>query len=75
MSSVAATAEIGDSQRFMMSTGLGLYNFFAGLAILFVFWWIGVYLVTLDPGMAHFADVRRMRIRVVIAGFLIALSA
>ncbi|OGI40061.1 MAG: nitrate ABC transporter permease [Candidatus Muproteobacteria bacterium RBG_16_62_13] len=56
MSSVAATAEIGDSQRFMMSTGLGLYNFFAGLAILFVFWWIGVYLVTLDPGMAHFAD-------------------
>ena len=56
MSSVAATAEIGASQRFMTSTGLGLYNFFAGLAILFVLWWIGIYLIiTLDPTMAHFA--------------------
>ena len=56
MSSVAATAEIGASQRFMTSTGQGLYNFFAGLAILFVLWWIGIYLIiTLDPTMAHFA--------------------
>ncbi len=56
MSTVAATAEVGASQRFMTSTGQGLYNFFAGLAILFVLWWIGIYLITLNPTMAHFAS-------------------
>ena len=56
MSAVAAIAGIGASQRFMMSTGQGLYNFFAGLAILFVLWWIGIYLMTLNPTMAHFAS-------------------
>lgn len=56
MSTVAATAEIGASQRFMMSTGQGLFNFFAGLAILLVFWWIGVYVITINSGVAHFAN-------------------
>ena len=60
MSSVAATAEIGASQRFMTSTGAqGLYNSFAGLAILFVLWWIGIYLIiTLDPDDGAFRRLR-----------------
>jgi NitT/TauT family transport system permease protein len=33
-----------------------LTNFFGGLAILFVFWWLGIYLITLNPAMVHFAD-------------------
>lgn len=55
MNAVAATAGIGVSPGFMKSTGHGLFNFFAGLAILFAFWWIGIFLVTLDPSMASFA--------------------
>jgi NitT/TauT family transport system permease protein len=36
--------------------GQALTNFFGGLAILFVLWWFGVYLVSLNPSTAHFAE-------------------
>jgi NitT/TauT family transport system permease protein len=55
INAVAAPAGVRASQRLVMSTGRGLYNFFAGLAILFALWWIGVLLITRDSGMAHFA--------------------
>lgn len=44
------------SARAFATSTQGLANFFGGLAILFVLWWLGVYLVTLDPGVSYFAD-------------------
>jgi NitT/TauT family transport system permease protein len=32
------------------------FNFIAGLSILFVLWWIGGYLIYLNPSTTHFAD-------------------
>jgi NitT/TauT family transport system permease protein len=40
----------------LKSTGNGVFNFVAGLAILFVLWWIGIYFIASNPGMAQFAD-------------------
>lgn len=37
-------------------TVCGLGNFFGGLAVLFALWWIAIYLITLNPSQAHFAD-------------------
>ena len=37
-------------------TVCGLGNFFLGLLILFSLWWIAIYLITLNPAQAHFAD-------------------
>ncbi len=56
MNAVAATAGIGVSPGFMKSTGHGLFNFFGGLLILLALWWIGIFLVTLNPSMASFAS-------------------
>ncbi len=56
MSATAATAGIGASPGFMNATGQGLFNFFAGLAILLALWWIGVFLITLNPAMEYFAS-------------------
>jgi NitT/TauT family transport system permease protein len=56
MSSVATTGGFGASSRFLMSTGKGLFDFFAGLAILLVIWWAGVYVITLNPAMEIFAS-------------------
>lgn len=38
------------------STLSGASNFFIGLAILFALWWIGVYLVTLNPQWAYYSE-------------------
>ena len=52
----ALPADVDASAYFMRSTGQGLFNFFAGLAILFVFWWIGIELLASGAKMAHFAS-------------------
>ena len=36
--------------------GRGAVNFFGGLLILLALWWLGVFLVSLTPATAHFAD-------------------
>src|SRR3989344_1176908 len=46
---------VGASTRLMKATGQGLFNFFAGLAILFVLWWIGIFFISNVPTTAHFA--------------------
>ena len=52
------TAGVDDSRssRALRSSARGLSNFFGGLAILFALWWIGVYLITLNPALTQFAD-------------------
>ncbi len=42
--------------RFLKSSGKTLANFLGGLAILFCIWWTGIYFVSTDPDMEHFAD-------------------
>jgi len=42
--------------RVLRKTGRGVFDFFAGLAILLALWWIGVKLILLDPGYQFFAD-------------------
>ncbi len=51
-----ATATINETQRLMKSTGQGLFNFIAGLAILFAVWWIGIKLISSGSTMAYFAS-------------------
>ena len=42
--------------RALRASAGALANFFGGLAILFAVWWIGIYLVTLNPSAGQFAD-------------------
>jgi NitT/TauT family transport system permease protein len=49
-------AEKSRSSRALKASVGGLSDFFGGLAILFAFWWIGIYLVTLNPSAGQFAD-------------------
>ncbi len=42
--------------HFIRRSGYGISYFVAGLAVLFLMWWIGIYLVTLNPSAAQFAD-------------------
>ena len=51
-----AKAHESRTSRSLKASGLGLSNFFGGLAILFVLWWIGIYLVTRNPSASQFAD-------------------
>lgn len=51
-----AFAVVDASLRFMSLRMQGLLNFFAGLAILFALWWIGVYFIASDPATAQFAN-------------------
>lgn len=44
------------SSRLLKSTAHQLANFFGGLAILFILWWIGVYFISSSPSTEHFAD-------------------
>ncbi|MEW8691815.1 MAG: ABC transporter permease [Candidatus Thiodiazotropha endolucinida] len=44
------------SQRLLKSSWRGLLNFIGGLAILFVVWWIGIYLISSNSSTEHFAD-------------------
>ncbi|MET0071106.1 MAG: ABC transporter permease [Candidatus Thiodiazotropha sp.] len=57
MSDEVASLKVGESKpyRVLKSSGRGLYNFFGGLAILFVFWWIGGYFISINPSTEHFA--------------------
>jgi NitT/TauT family transport system permease protein len=52
-----ATLRVGESRssRVIKSSGKGMWNFFAGLAILLVLWWIGGYLLSINPSTKHFA--------------------
>ena len=52
----AALTEVDASLRLMKSRGQGLVNFFAGLAILFALWGIGVYFIAINPAMAQFSE-------------------
>jgi len=58
MSTVPATAlpRMHASVGLLKSTGNGVFNFFAGLAILFAAWWLGVYYIASNPATAAFAD-------------------
>ncbi len=58
MSEVTATMNMAPSRlsNAMKSSRQGLVNFFTGLLILFGLWWVGIYIITLDPDTAHFAD-------------------
>lgn len=57
MSDGAVPAGDGEtrSSRALKSSGRGLSNFFGGLAILFVLWWIGGLLIAANPQTASFA--------------------
>ena len=44
------------SSRVLKYSRKSLINFFGGLAILFVIWWVGVYLISSNPATEHFAD-------------------
>jgi NitT/TauT family transport system permease protein len=44
------------SLRLVKSSWRGLSNFVSGLAILFVIWWFGIYLISSNPSTEHFAD-------------------
>lgn len=48
----------GDNQssRILKSTGRRLFNWVAGLAILFALWWLGGYLLYINPDTTNFAD-------------------
>jgi NitT/TauT family transport system permease protein len=54
--STGAVSVVNVSPRLMRSTGNGLFNFFAGLTILFVLWWAGVELISSTPATAYFAS-------------------
>jgi len=62
MSAVVPAVSVGGgtvasgASRAFTSSRQGLVNFFGGLAILFVLWWIGVYLIAMDPSVQYFAD-------------------
>lgn len=60
MSDGAAQADVAPVQgaaksEFMQSTGRRLSNGVIGLAILFALWWLGGYLIYLNPSTTHFA--------------------
>ena len=44
------------SSRVLKSSWRGLSNFFIGIAILFVIWWFGIFLISSNPSTEHFAD-------------------
>ncbi len=43
------------SSRALKMSGAGLFNFFAGLVILFAIWWLAIFVATLDPKASHWA--------------------
>jgi NitT/TauT family transport system permease protein len=54
--SASAAATIDETPRLMKSTGQGLFNFVAGLSILFALWWIGIELISSSSTTAYFAS-------------------
>ncbi len=57
MSSEVSSFRVGESRssRVLKSSWNGTWNFFAGLAILLVLWWIGGYLLSINPTTEHFS--------------------
>src|SRR5210317_361342 len=53
---VATPTEAIQDYSGMKTTGKRLFNWFAGLAILFTLWWIGGYLLYINPDTTNFAD-------------------
>lgn len=51
------------SSRALKASGNSLFNFFAGLVILFALWWLAIYVAMLTPGSqwAAFGPSRRSR--------------
>jgi len=49
-------AGTGSGKSRLMSTGRSLVNWTGGLAILFSLWWLGGYLIYINPATTHFAD-------------------
>ena len=52
----AAPEERRDSSRLLKTTGRKLFNWVAGLLILLALWWLGGYMIYLNPQTTHFAD-------------------
>ncbi len=55
---VVTTGNVGESRstRILKSSGKGLSNFFGGLAIFGAIWWLGGYLLSINPTTTHFAS-------------------
>lgn len=53
---VATPTEAIQDYSGMKTTGKRFFNWFAGLAILFTLWWIGGYLLYINPDTTNFAD-------------------
>ena len=51
-----ASGEAVSSSGIAKSMGKSLFNWCAGLAILFAFWWLGGYLIYLNPNTTNFSD-------------------
>ncbi|MCK5335819.1 MAG: ABC transporter permease, partial [Gammaproteobacteria bacterium] len=52
----ATTTEGNIFSNFIKSKGRSLFNWFLGLFILFCFWWLGGYLLYINPDTTNFAD-------------------
>lgn len=52
----AAALKAAQSRKKAKSLGKSLFNWAAGLAILFVLWWFGGYLIYLNPETTNFSD-------------------
>lgn len=50
---LAAVPTGSRSSRALRSSANSLFNFFAGLAILFALWWLAIYIAALDPKASH----------------------
>ena len=48
--------EQSQPQAWIRKLGLRLFNWVAGLTILFLLWWLGGYLIYLNPDTTHFSD-------------------
>jgi NitT/TauT family transport system permease protein len=51
---VASEGARANLRRWARTGGKKAFDFFAGLAILYVLWWLGVWLITLDPDIPFF---------------------
>lgn len=52
---MASVATGSRSSRALKASGSGLFNFLAGLLILFALWWLAIYVATLNPKAAQWA--------------------
>ncbi len=52
----AAPVEAAQNSTVAKSMGKSLFNWVAGLAILFVLWWLGGYMIYINPNTTNFSD-------------------